>query len=192
MKALQLVLKGSVIVSLLTLCSAASANIVPLFGDVKDDHFMAKVISVNAQKKILVLGDDAGNQTSITVPQNAPVLAKAKPGDVVESIVTHSVAVDFDTSEDKSSPIAWASGGEINVASQEPTREAYRQLTAQLKIKKINIHKHEITFENLKGEQKKVTVVNPVMQARLKEIKANQSILVTITDTIDINLISTQ
>jgi hypothetical protein len=63
-----------------------------------------------------------------------------------------------------------------------PAGEAYRQVQVQLKITKIDLAKHELTFENPAGQSKTVEVVEPKVQAKLKDLKVGQTVVVTYTD----------
>ncbi|MEX2940171.1 hypothetical protein [Serratia fonticola] len=46
--------------------------------------------------------------------------------------------------------------------------------------------KYEITFEGPAGRKKVVSVEDPAIQARLKDLKVDQSVVVTYTDLLDI------
>ncbi|MNL84871.1 hypothetical protein D3C87_2129850 [compost metagenome] len=51
-----------------------------------------------------------------------------------------------------------------------------------MKITKIDVAKHEVTFENPAGQSKTVVVEKPEVQAKLKDLKEGQSVIVTYTD----------
>lgn len=189
MKALYGLLKSVAVVSLYTFGAlTASAAILPVSGNVIADNFTAKVVSVDVANHVVVLAGEDGNNVSVQVPEEARDLANLKAGDVVDTTVTHSVAVAFDTKVDTSAPTASSTQGEMNATKNDPQPggEAFRQVNVQLKIKHIDLKKNEITFVGPKGQEKTITVENPKIQAKLKDLKVNQSVRVTYTDSIKI------
>ena len=187
MKPIQTILKSAATVSLLALSVfSANAAIVPVSGDFQADHFSAKVVSVDQKNHVVVLEGEAGDKVSLNVPQEAGTLANIKAGDTVDTTVTRSVAIAFDTNVDKAAPTASTTKGMEKATSGSPGHEAFRQVNVQLKIKHIDLKKNEITFVGPKGQEKTVTVEDPKVQAKLKDLKVNQSVRVTYTDSIQI------
>lgn len=187
MKPIRTIIKGAATVSLLAFSVfAANAALLPISGDFQADHFSAKVVSVDQKNHVVVLEGTEGNKVSLNIPEEAGTLANLKAGDIVDTTVTHSVAVAFDTNIDKSAPTASSTKGIESATPADRKHEAFRQVNVQLKIKHIDVKKNEITFEGPKGQQKTVTVEDPDAQARLKDLKVNQSVRVTYTDSIQI------
>lgn len=187
MKPIQTIIKSAATVSLLALSVfSANAAIVPVSGDFQADHFSAKVVSVDQKNHVVVLEGEAGNKVSLNVPEEAGTLANIKAGDTVDTTVTRSVAIAFDTNVDKAAPTASTTKGMEKATSGSPEHEAFRQVNVQLKIKHIDLKKNEITFVGPKGQEKTVTVEDPKVQAKLKDLKVNQSVRVTYTDSIKI------
>ncbi|MEW7313370.1 hypothetical protein AB1E22_11820 [Buttiauxella gaviniae] len=187
MKPIHTIIKGAATVSLLAFSVfSATAALLPVSGDYQADHFSGKVVSVDQKNHVVVLEGSEGNKVSVNVPETAGTLANIKAGDTVNTTVTRSVAVAFDTDIDKSAPTASRTQGVEKATKQNPEHEAFRQVNVQLKIKHIDLKKNEITFEGPKGQQKVVTVEDPDIQARLKDLKVNQSVRVTYTDSIQI------
>lgn len=191
MKPMQTMMKSTVALSLFAFSVlTANAATLPISGDFHADKFAAKIVSVDQKNKVIVLEGDQGEKVSVNVPESATGLSKLKAGDIVDTTVSRSVAVALDTDIDKSAPTASTTAGEIKAAQDDPnvSREAFRQVNIQLKIKHIDLKKNEVTFEGPKGQQKVIYVENPEIQARLKDLKVGQSIRVTYTDTIQINV----
>ncbi|MCT4703094.1 hypothetical protein MUA02_14650 [Enterobacteriaceae bacterium H20N1] len=191
MKAMQTFIKGATALSLLALTTlGANAATLPVSGDFHADKFAAKIVSVDQKNHVVVLEGEGGDKVALNVPESSSDLAKLKAGDVVDTTVIRSVAVGLDTDIDKSAPTASTTSGESKASDDNPNvgREAFRQVNVQLKIKHIDLKKNEVTFEGPKGQQKVIAIDNPDIQARLKELKVDQSIRVTYTDAIQINV----
>ncbi len=74
--------------------------------------------------------------------------------------------------------------GELRKApgSDNPGGEAYRQVQVQLKITKIDLKTNQVTLQNPQGQSKVLDVKQPEIQAKLKDLKEGQSVIVTYTD----------
>lgn len=191
MKPMQALIKSAATLSLLAFSAlAANAAMLPVSGDFHADKFSAKIVSVDQKNRVVVLEGESGEKVSVNLPESATSLSKLKAGDIVDTTVSRSVAVALDTDIDKAAPTASSTTGEIKAAQNDPnvSRETFRQVNVQLKIKHIDVKKNEVTFVGPKGQQKVIYVENPDIQARLKDLKVGQSVRVTYTDTIQINV----
>lgn len=105
-------------------------------------------------------------------------------GDQVKVDVTHSVAAFLDTDVDKGPPGSTERAGDIRATKDNPNPggEAFRQVQVQLKITHIDLKKNQVTFENPAGQSKTVNVERPEVQAKLKDLKVGQSVVVTYAD----------
>jgi hypothetical protein len=56
----------------------------------------------------------------------------------------------------------------------------------QLKITKIDLKNNQVTLENPQGQSKTLDVKKPEIQARLKDLKVGQSVVVTYTDVLKV------
>ncbi len=179
-------------ITLATLLSAVSlgamAEEIPLAADVVADQMTATVVSVDSAKHQVVLKGPEGNETSIQLTDKAKNLHNLKAGDQVDIKVAHAVVFALDTDVDKGLPGAAESTGEARATpgSEKPAGEAYRQVQVQLKITHIDLKKHQVTFEGPKGNKKTVDVVKPEVQAKLKDLKVGQSVIVTYTDVLKV------
>lgn len=187
MKPIQTFIKGAATVSLLAFSiMSANAAVLPVAGDFQADNFSAKIVSVDQKNHVVVLEGTEGKKVSLNVPENAGALANLKAGDTVDTTVTRSVAIALDTNIDKSAPTASTTKGMEKATSGSPEHEAFRQVNVQLKIKHIDLKNNEVTFVGPKGQEKVVKVEDPKVQAKLKDLKVNQSVRVTYTDSIKI------
>ncbi|MFV9075043.1 hypothetical protein ABQ397_01985 [Serratia fonticola] len=168
--------------------TAAYANIIPLAGEVQTEQFAAKVVSVDQQNRVVVLAGKEGHNPSFKLTDQAKDLANLKAGDTIQATIVHSRIVKLDTDLDKAAPAITGIDEESNATKNNPNPNvnAVHQVNVTLKITHIDLKKHQITFEGPAGRQKVVAVEDPAIQARLKDLKVNQSVVVTYTDLLEI------
>jgi len=178
--------------TLATLMSAASfsalAADIPLSEVVIADQVDTKVVSVDAPNHQVVLEGPQGHQVHVQLTDQAKDLGNLKPGDKVNIAVVRSVAAYLDTDVDKGLPGSLEREG-INRATKDnpnPGGEAYRQVQVQLQITKIDVKNNKVTLKGPAGESKTVDVVRPEVQAKLKDLKVGQSVVVTYTDVLKV------
>ena len=178
--------------TLATLMSAASfsamAADIPLSEVVIADQVDTKVVSVDAPNHQVVLEGPQGHQVHVQLTDQAKDLGNLKPGDKVNIAVVRSVAAYLDTDVDKGLPGSLEREG-VNRATKDnpnPGGEAYRQVQVQLQITKIDVKNNKVTLKGPAGESKTVDVVRPEVQAKLKDLKVGQSVVVTYTDVLKV------
>jgi hypothetical protein len=175
-------------ISLATLLTTASLSAmaadIPLSGVVVADQVTTKVLAVDAANHQVVLEGPEGNQVHVQLTDKAKDLGNLKVGDKVKVEVIHSVAAFLDTDVDKGLPGSTERAGDIRATKDNPNPggEAFRQVQVQLKITHIDVKKNQVTFENPAGQSKVVNVEKPEVQAKLKDLKVGQSVVVTYTD----------
>ncbi|MHB2247361.1 MULTISPECIES: hypothetical protein [Pseudomonas] len=167
--------------------SAVAADI-PLSAAVEADRVTTKVLAVDPANHQVVLEGAEGRQVHIQLSDKAKNLGNLKVGDLVQIEVTRSVAAYLDTDVDKGLPGSTERTGELRnaVGSSNPGGEAFRQVQVQLKITKIDLAKNQVTLENPSGQSKTLNVEKPEIQAKLKNLKVGQSVVVTYTDVLKV------
>ncbi|MGE7958701.1 hypothetical protein ACQKQA_19300 [Pseudomonas sp. NPDC089530] len=179
-------------VALATLLSAASlpavADEIPLTGTVLADELVTKVLSVDAAQHRVVLEGAQGQPVHVQLSDKAKNLNNLKVGDQVNVRVTRAVVAVLDTDVDKGLPGSAESSGVARAVegSPNPGGEAYRQVQVQLKITAIDLKKNRLTFMGPAGNKKVLDVEKPEVQARLKDLKVGQSVVVTYTDVLQV------
>ena len=179
-------------ITLATLLSATSltafADDIPLSATLEADKVTTKVLAVDADKHQVVLEGAEGRQVHVQLTEKAKNLANLKVGDQVTVEVTRSVAAYLDTDVDKGLPGSTERTGELRNApgSSNPGGEAFRQVQVQLKITRIDLKDNEVTLENPSGQSKTLKVERPEIQAKLKDLKVGQSVIVTYTDVLEV------
>lgn len=169
--------------------TTAYADIIPLAGEVQTDQFAAKVVSVDQQNRVVVLAGAEGHNVSFKLTEQAKDLTNLKAGDTIQATVVHSRIVKLDTDLSKAAPAITSYKEESNATKNNPNPNvnAVHQVNVTLKITHIDLKKHQVTFEGPAGRQKVIAVEDPAIQARLKDLKVNQSVVVTYTDLLEIH-----
>lgn len=179
-------------ITLATVLSATSfgamAADIPLSATVEADQVTTKVLAVDAANHQVVLEGAEGHQVHVQLSDKAKNLANLQVGDLVKVEVQRSVAAYLDTDVDKGLPGTVERSGELRKApgSENPGGEAYRQIQVQLKITKIDLKNNQVTLENPQGKSKILDVKKPEIQAKLKDLKVGQSVVVTYTDVLKV------
>ncbi|MCO7627316.1 MULTISPECIES: hypothetical protein [Pseudomonas] len=179
-------------ITLATVLSATSfgamAADIPLSATVLADQVTTKVLAVDAAKHQVVLEGAEGQQVHVQLSDQAKNLANLRVGDQVKVEVERSVAAYLDTDVDKGLPGTVERSGELRNApgTENPGGAAYRQIQVQLKITKIDLKNNQVTLENPQGKSKTLDVQKPEIQARLKDLKVGQSVVVTYTDVLKV------
>lgn len=179
-------------IALATVLSTASLSAmaadIPLSAVVEADRVTTKVLAVDPANHQVVLEGAEGRQVHIQLSDKAKNLGNLKVGDLVQIEVTRSVAAYLDTDVDKGLPGSTERTGELRnaVGSSNPGGEAFRQVQVQLKITKIDLAKNQVTLENPSGQSKTLNVEKPEIQAKLKDLKVGQSVVVTYTDVLKV------
>lgn len=179
-------------IALATVLSTASLSAmaadIPLSAAVEADRVTTKVLAVDPANHQVVLEGAEGRQVHIQLSDKAKNLGNLKVGDLVQIEVTRSVAAYLDTDVDKGLPGSTERTGELRnaVGSNNPGGEAFRQVQVQLKITKIDLAANQVTLENPSGQSKTLNVEKPEIQAKLKDLKVGQSVVVTYTDVLKV------
>lgn len=179
-------------IALATLLSTGSltahAAEIPFSEVVVANQIETKVVSVDAANHLVVLEGNGGKPVSIQLSEQAKDLGNLKAGDTVRLDVVRSVVALLDTDIDKGLPGAVERVGEIRATADNPNPggTAYRQVKVQLKITAIDVKKNEVTLQNPEGLKKTVIVEKPELQAKLKNLKVDQSVNVVYTDVLKV------
>ena len=179
-------------ITLATLLSTGSLSAyaadIPLTEVVEANQVITTVISVDAANREVVLEGAEGKPVHIQLSEKAKDLGNLKAGDKVQLDVIRSVGTFLDTDIDKSLPGSVERAGEMRATENNPNPggTAYRQVKVQLKITAIDLAKNQVTLQNPAGVKKTVTVEKPELQAKLKDLKVDQSVVVVYTDVLKV------
>jgi len=139
-------------------------------------QIVATVQSIDLAKRTVELKGADGTLTTIDVPESIQNLDKLKVGDTVTTTYAVSVAVELLKPGEVPAPASVAAGkqggGEVIGA---------QQVSAVLKVDKIDLAKHAVTLTGPEGNTRTIQVKRPDIQAKLKDLKPGDQVQITYT-----------
>ncbi|WAB95821.1 MULTISPECIES: hypothetical protein [Pseudomonas] len=168
-------------VALATLVGTASLTVqaadIPIASEALESHVTTQVTAIDqANRQVTVKGPDDKDVT-FQLSENAKALPNLKVGDQVDIYVTRAVAYVLNT-EVGGAPKASDESGTIRatMANPNPGGEAFRQVRVTSQIKKIDLKTHEVSLLPPQGKLQVVKVEDPELQARMKNLKVDQTV----------------
>ncbi|MCI0911499.1 hypothetical protein [Pseudomonas putida] len=168
-------------VALATLVGTASLTVqaadIPIASEALESHVTTQVTAIDqANRQVTVKGPDDKDVT-FQLSENAKALPNLKVGDQVDIYVTRAVAYVLNT-EVGGAPKASDESGTIRatLANPNPGGEAFRQVRVTSQIKKIDLKTHEVSLLPPQGKLQVVKVEDPELQARMKNLKVDQTV----------------
>ena len=137
-----------------------------------------KVKAVDSKQRTLTLTDKDGVELIVHAGDKVKYFSQAKVGDVITTTITDSIAfapVAKDTrvsSEDQK--LAKSKPGYAPEAVYTTTN------TSTVKVLSVSPKQNMITIQNAKGNEEKLKVFDPELQARLQSIKPGENIQITL------------
>lgn len=186
MKSIQSLVLSVSLASLFASGMALAAE-VPLATKVLDEQIVTKVLAVDpANYQVTVEGPD-NTQVRIQLSDKAKALHNLKVGDKVDIRVTRSVAYVLDTQVGGAPAISnEAAIVRATKDNPNPGAEAYRQVRITSKITHIDLKKYEVTLLPPEGKVRVVKVENPELQARMSELKVDQTVDAIFTEVLQV------
>ncbi|CAI8802214.1 DUF5666 domain-containing protein [Pseudomonas donghuensis] len=188
MKPLRRFAHAFAVVSLLSAASfTVQAEDILIDAVATEDVVNTKVLAVDLDKRIVTVAGPENSEVPIQVSEQAKALHNLKVGDLVNITVNRSVATVLETDLTKTPGIS-KEAGVIRATKDNPNPggEAFRQIKVTSKITKIDLKTHEVTLMPPEGPQKVVKVEDPDLQARMKNLKVGQSVVIVYTDVLTI------
>ncbi|MCP6695050.1 hypothetical protein [Pseudomonas donghuensis] len=188
MKPLRRFAHAFAVVSLLSAASfTVQAEDILIDAVATEDVVNTKVLAVDLDKRVVTVAGPENSEVPIQVSEQAKALHNLKVGDLVNITVNRSVATVLETDLTKAPGIS-KEAGVIRATKDNPNPggEAFRQIKVTSKITKIDLKTHEVTLTPPEGPQKVVKVEDPDLQARMKNLKVGQSVVIVYTDVLTI------
>ena len=141
----------------------------------------ATVQKVDLQKHEVSLKDAQGNEFMLDVPEGVTRLDNVKPGDKVTVTYKQSLA------------LALKKGGsltptETQMAARKagnlPGGMAGKQITASVKVVKVDPEANKITIKDNQGKTDTINVSDPQLQSQMKDIKPGDRIQASYTEAV--------
>ncbi|HEY1587427.1 MAG TPA: hypothetical protein VGH63_17140 [Polyangia bacterium] len=142
----------------------------------------ATVEKVNLQKRDVSLKDSDGNEFVVNVPAEVSRLDAVKKGDRVSVTYKQSLALSLKKGGTMSAP-SETQMSERN-AGNLPGGSMGRQISAAVKVTKVDPENNKITFRDSSGTIDTINVTDPAMQSDLKQLKAGDKIRATYTEAV--------
>ncbi|QQE81833.1 hypothetical protein [Pseudomonas putida] len=168
-------------VALATLVGTASFTVqaadIPIASEALESHVSTQVTAIDqANRQVTVKGPDDKDVT-FQLTEKAKALPNLKVGDQVDIYVTRAVAYVLNT-EVGGAPKASDESGTIRATKDNPNPggEAFRQVRVTSQIKKIDLKTHEVSLLPPEGKLQVVKVEDPELQARMKNLKVDQTV----------------
>ncbi|GLH32331.1 MULTISPECIES: hypothetical protein [Pseudomonas] len=168
-------------VALATLVGTASYTVqaadIPIASEALESHVTTQVTAIDqANRQVTVKGPDDKDVT-FQLTEKAKALPNLKVGDQVDIYVTRAVAYVLNT-EVGGAPKASDESGTIRATKDNPNPggEAFRQVRVTSQIKKIDLKTHEVSLLPPEGKLQVVKVEDPELQARMKNLKVDQTV----------------
>ncbi|HEY2745705.1 MAG TPA: hypothetical protein VGL86_13815 [Polyangia bacterium] len=140
----------------------------------------ATVQSVDMKKRDVSLKDADGNQFVVNVPSDVVGLDTLKKGDRVGVTYKQSLALALKKSGAATAP------SETEIAARNANQGGVmgRQITASVKVTKVDPQNNKITFRDAAGKTDTINVNDPDIQSQLNQIKPGDKIQATYTQAI--------
>jgi Cu/Ag efflux protein CusF len=132
------------------------------------------------KREITVMGTD-GNPVIINVPPDVQGIENVKPGDKLDVSYYESVVFSLRKPGD-TGPRATAKSTEQPTSGAMPGGTASRQISATVKVVKVDRDNNKLTIRSPNGEMDTVHVTDPQNQAELRKLKVGDELQVTYTE----------
>lgn len=155
----------------------AQAADVPIGSEALESHVTTKVQAIDLASRQVTVEGANGKPVTFQLTEKAKALPNLKVGDTVDIYVTRAVAYVLNTDVGGAPKVSDESGSiRATKDNPNPGGEAFRQVKVTSQIKKIDLKKHEVSLLPPEGKLQVVTVENPNLQARMKNLKVGQTV----------------
>ncbi|MGE6822748.1 hypothetical protein [Pseudomonas soli] len=178
-------------VAFASLVSAASLSAhaaeLPIASEALESHITTEVTKIDVPNRQVTVKGPHDKDVTFQLTEQAKALPNLKVGDQVDIKVTRAIAYVLNTNVG-GAPKASEESGTIRAtaANPNPGGEAFRQVKVTSQIKKIDLNTHEVTLLPPEGKLQVVKVENPELQARMKNLKVDQTVEAIFTEVLSV------
>ncbi|MFJ4157442.1 hypothetical protein ACIPZF_21895 [Pseudomonas sp. NPDC089752] len=168
-------------VALATLVGTASYAVqaadIPIASEALESHVTTQVTAIDQANRQVTVKGPHDKDVTFQLTEQAKALPNLKVGDKVDIYVTRAVAYVLNTNVG-GAPKASEESGTIRATKDNPNPggEAFRQVRVTSQIKKIDLNTHEVSLLPPEGKLQVVKVEDPELQARMKNLKVDQTV----------------
>jgi hypothetical protein len=148
----------------------------------------ATVKSVDQKKRLVTLTEADGSTRVVSVGPAVKNLKQVKPGDKVVVNAVEALAVGLERTKKLDPTIIEKVTTVRAVEGEKPLGAVRRQVTASVKVVKVDQDKNLVTVEDSKKNIETLRVQDPALQERLKALKAGDFLKVKFTRAIAVNV----
>jgi hypothetical protein len=144
----------------------------------------ATITAIDVPKRLVTLKGQDGDMFEVEAGAEIQNFDKLRVGDGVVATYTESMALEI------AAP-GQASPGVSGTVSGTPTPgnpKLGRQVTATLKVDAVDTQANSVTLSDGSGSSRKIFVVNPQVQERLKTLKPGDMAVITYTESLALRL----
>ena len=165
----------------------AQAADVPIGSEALESHVTTQVQAIDLEKRLVTVQGANDKPVTFQLTEKAKALPNLKVGDTVDIYVTRAVAYVLNT-DVGGAPKVSDESGTIRATENNPNPggEAFRQVRVTSQIKKIDLNTHEVTLLPPEGKLQVVKVENPELQARMKNLKVDQTVEAIFTEVLSV------
>jgi Cu/Ag efflux protein CusF len=166
---------------------AAHAAQLPIASEALESHVTTEVTAIDLANRQVTVKGPHDKDVIFQLTEQAKALPNLKVGDQIDIKVTRAVAYVLNTQEG-GAPKASVESGTIRAtaANPNPGGEAFRQVKVTSQIKKIDLAAHEVTLLPPEGKLQVVKVEDPELQARMKNLKVDQTVEAIYTEVLSV------
>ena len=168
-------------VALASLLGTASFTVqaadIPIASEALESHVTTQVTAIDQANRQVTVKGPHDKDVTFQLTEKAKALPNLKVGDEVDIYVTRAVAYVLHT-DVGGEPKASEESGTIRATKDNPNPggEAFRQVRVTSQIKKIDLKNHEVSLLPPEGKLQVVKVEDPELQARMKNLKVDQTV----------------
>jgi len=148
----------------------------------------ATVKSVDQKKRLVTLTEADGSTRVVSVGPAVKNLKQVKPVDKVVVNAVEALAVGLERTKKLDPTIIEKVTTVRAVEGEKPLGAVRRQVTASVKVVKVDQDKNLVTVEDSKKHVETLRVQDPALQERLKALKAGDFLKVKFTRAIAVNV----
>jgi hypothetical protein len=147
----------------------------------------ATVQSVDKEKRTVTLKDEDGTTTPVKVPEDVPSFDRIKKGDKVRVTYAESVAVEVHRpGEATPGSEVRETSGRTGGANPSRTMEKVQSMSAE--VLAVDPEKNTLKVKGAQGKTREITVQDPTMRERLKELKKGDVVELRYTEAVAVSL----
>lgn len=181
------------------LFSFCTAAFLPLPGMAADDakpagieeiaETTAVVESVDVPNRVVTIKDESGAVRTLEVPARVKNLPQLKPGDKIRARYKVAIATMIKKPGEASGITEKTESATVAPPGAKPGGTAQRQITTTIKVKAVDPVKNTLTFEGPRGRTRTVEVMDPQLQAVLKNLKPGDDVEVVYSEALAIDVL---